>query len=101
LALARGWFVSSLRGHDPADDLWTAYGPQLPKTFAALMEECAETDKSLLYENRGSIFGTWRVCSSMLHQSPRLTLSYGGSEVGITILPTSDTKDVVNRSTAK
>jgi hypothetical protein len=101
LATARGWNVASFRGHDPANDLWTAYGPQLPKTFAELMEECAAGDKSLIYENRGSIFGTWRVCSSMLHQSPRLTLSYGHSQVGEVILPTADNKDVVNRSTAK
>ena len=48
-------------------------GPQLPDTFMALLEECADTDGGILYESPTTIAVAYRTRQSMLAQGDRLT----------------------------
>jgi hypothetical protein len=78
----------------PADTV--AMGVQTAKAVAALLQECEDADRGLIFEPR-QVFGLgYRTRVSMLNQAPDLSLSYAGAQLSEPMEPTDDDRLIAN-----
>jgi len=73
-----------------------AMGPQTPKTIAALLQECEDTDLGLIYEPRQAFSIGYRTRASMLNQTPDVSLSYSAAQLAEPMEPTDDDRLIAN-----
>jgi len=73
-----------------------AMGPQTPKTIAALLQECEDTDLGLIYEPRQAFSIGYRTRASMLNQAPDVSLSYSAAQLAEPMEPTDDDRLIAN-----
>jgi hypothetical protein len=71
-------------------------GPQSMGTFLGLLQECADADRGVVYEPRGSRGLAYRTNQSRYNQQPVLSLSYGSKELAPPWEPTEDDQLTVN-----
>lgn len=76
-------------------------GPQRPRKLLDLLDEAAEVDHGILYEQRGSLGLTYRSGSSLLNQSTRLSLSRAQRQVVEPFSLVDDDLRTVNDVTAE
>ncbi|MEV6105695.1 hypothetical protein AB0M28_13405 [Streptomyces sp. NPDC051940] len=65
-------------------------GPQLPAHSLELLEEAADADGGILYEDRERPALRFRGRATMYNQTPALTLAYAGGVLGTPLEPTGD-----------
>ncbi|MHC3391290.1 hypothetical protein ACLQ2E_17820 [Streptomyces lavendulocolor] len=76
-----------------------AMGPQRPGTLPDLLQECADTDGGILYEDRERLGLVYRDRSSLYNQTTRLTLDYSGGSGDVKegeLLPSEDIAHIFN-----
>jgi hypothetical protein len=79
-----------------------AMGPQRPGTLPDLLQECADSDGGILFEDRERLGLIYRDRSSLYNQTARLTLDYSGGDREVkegSLLPTEDLAGVFNDET--
>jgi len=77
-----------------------AMGPQLPATFMALAQECADVDQGVLLEREVSFGLAYKSRAFLYNQGSGLTLSYPGNQLAAIPKPVPDAKLVQNSVTA-
>ena len=82
----------------PADTV--AMGTQAPKTADALLQECEDADKGLIFEPRQAYALGYRTRASMFNQAPTVTLSYSAAQLAEPMEPTDDDRLIANDVTA-
>jgi len=82
----------------PADTV--AMGTQAPKTADALLQECEDADKGLIFEPRQAYVLGYRTRASMFNQAPTVTLSYSAAQLAEPMEPTDDDRLIANDVTA-
>ena len=82
----------------PADS--TAMGAQTQQSFTALLQECEDADRGLMYESRQALALAYRTRVSMLNQAPVVTLDYSLAELSDPMAPTDDDQYTANDVTA-
>lgn len=63
-------------------DMTQAMGAQLPATAVALLQQCEDTDRGMMYEPRQVLGLGYRTRESLENQSAALTLSYTSADLG-------------------
>lgn len=71
-------------------------GYQSPGTFVALLQECEDVDRGLIFEPRQTLGLGYRTFASMCNQTAAVTLSYTGAQLSPPIEPTDDDQFTVN-----
>jgi hypothetical protein len=75
-------------------------GVQRADTLLKLLQECADTDDALIYDEQADIALTWFSRSERFNQTPALTLTYPG-DISPPFRPVFDDADTANYVTAK
>lgn len=68
----------------------TTMGAQLPDTYVNLLQQCADTDLSLLYEPRDQVGLAMRSRLSLYNQVPKLTLDAAQHQLSAQPIPLDD-----------
>jgi hypothetical protein len=90
--------LSWVDGNTDQDSEWL--GPQRPGKLLDLVQEAADADGGLLYENRDALALIYRDRATFYNQTPGLVLDYAADgEVAPPLEPTDDDKDVRNDRT--
>lgn len=76
-------------------------GPQRPLKLLDLLDECAEVDRGILSEQRGTLGLIYRSGGSLLNQDARLTLRRAGRQIIEPFEPNDDDLRFVNDVTVK
>jgi Concanavalin A-like lectin/glucanases superfamily len=71
-------------------------GPQLAAAVPTLLQECADADLGAITEPRQQFGLSYRTRSSMLNQSPAVTLSYTAGHLSDELKPTRDDQQLRN-----
>lgn len=75
-------------------------GPQRPGSLLALLQECADADGGVLYEQLDQLALIYRDRATFYNQAPRLVLDYAtDGEVAPPLEPVDDDKDIRNDRT--
>ncbi|MFE6025532.1 hypothetical protein [Streptomyces niveus] len=90
--------LSWVDGNTTQDSEWM--GPQRPGKLLDLVQEAADADGGLLYENRDALALIYRDRATFYNQTPGLVLNYAADgEVAPPLEPLDDDKDVRNDRT--
>ncbi|MGW7198449.1 hypothetical protein [Streptomyces chryseus] len=76
-------------------------GSQRPDTLLAVLEQCADADGGILYEDRERLALRYRDRSSLYNQAPALMLDYTAREVAPPLEPVEDDADLRNDVTVQ
>ncbi|GGR80975.1 hypothetical protein GCM10010252_19380 [Streptomyces aureoverticillatus] len=76
--------------------LGTRVGPQAAATLLDLLQECADADGGILYEQRDALSLAYRTRAMHYTQAPALTLDYAAREVVAPLEPVDDDQAVRN-----
>jgi hypothetical protein len=77
----------------------TMMGAQTAQPIAALLQECEDVDKGLIFEPRQAFGLGYRTRSSMFNQGPAVSLSYTAAQLSPPLEPTDDDRLIVNDMT--
>lgn len=77
-------------------DETSAMGPQRAASFTALLDECVDADRGLLYEPRSVIGLGYRTRQSLYNTVATLELDYAAGELAPPFEPTDDDQQTVN-----
>lgn len=80
-------------------DETAAMGPQDQGTLEALLRECEDADLGLLYESKDFLGLSYRERASLFNQDARLALDYSNHELGDSLNPSSDDRNLMNKVT--
>lgn len=78
----------------------TTMGSQLPSTYVSLIQQCADTDLSLIYEPRDQVGVALRSRLSLYNQPPKLTMDYAQHQLSGQAVPLDDDTYTRNDVTA-
>ncbi|MFF9197346.1 hypothetical protein ACF09L_19270 [Streptomyces sp. NPDC014779] len=73
-----------------------AMGPQRPKALLDLLQDCADTDGGILYEDSQSLALLYRDRVTMENQKPAMVLDYADGDVAPPFEPTESDLQLVN-----
>ncbi|NUP52090.1 MAG: hypothetical protein HOW97_32925 [Catenulispora sp.] len=73
-----------------------AMGQQTAQAVAALLQECEDADKGLIFEPRQAFGLAYRTRVSMFNQAPAVTLNYAGAQLAPPLEPTDDDRLIAN-----
>lgn len=79
---------------DPTDS--ELMGPQTSQTLLALLQECEDADRGLLYESLNVLGIGYRTRRSLSNQTAQATLDYSAAELSDLPQPTYDDEYIVN-----
>jgi hypothetical protein len=65
-------------------------GPQVPKNFTDLIDECVDADLGMLYESRDRLGLRYRTRLNLYNRDATLALTYGDSELAESLDPIDD-----------
>lgn len=88
---------SSIVGTDTDTEMM---GPQTVQQLVALLQECEDADRGLIFEDRNSLGLVYRTRASLYNQSPAVTLNYISADLAVPIQPTEDDQLTRNDVTA-
>lgn len=75
-------------------------GPQLPLELVALLQECEDADRGLMYESKDQFGLAYRTRADLYNQDPAITLIYTNQDLADNLQPTEDDAHTRNDVTA-